>query len=99
MANLRESHTTTDNKARCLAYRNGKRCGRIAKTLCNYKNVNGQTCFQARCSECAGHADVFHYIECENGFVVSSSNVDGWQERHYRPLGPAVAVDVDSRVD
>jgi hypothetical protein len=30
---MRTSHTLTDKRAKCLNYRNGKRCGRLARQL------------------------------------------------------------------
>lgn len=84
MTQMRLSHTTKDGKAQCLHYRNGKRCGRKATTLCNYRNkVNGLPGFMPRCSECSGDSDVEFYTTSDAGYFVKVNALDMMQQRQY----------------
>lgn len=72
MNNMRQTHTTQANKAKCLAYRNGKRCGRVATHIVRYNGARGAVGEQPRCDECASHDDVISSIDSQNGFIVST---------------------------
>jgi len=47
----RRSHTTIENQAKCLAYRDGKRCGRVARFVVEYTDQQGFH-KQSVCAEC-----------------------------------------------
>jgi len=72
---MRESLTDKSGRALCLAYRNGRRCRRLATVV-----VNGQ----AMCAECAAGLPVRD--RCERGFTVKTHNSGGWISRHYHPI-------------
>ena len=85
---MRTSHTNQQGKAKCLAYRNGKRCGRVAK----FEVVYGQGSYhrhQAVCQECKGRlAKAFGESfqvnkESPKGFYVKSNTSSGWTHRTY----------------
>lgn len=74
MTSVRASHTTQQNKARCLAYglRSGGRCGRVAKVLVIYDRPSGRGSInstQPMCRECAEIACHDH-----NGRIVEEYN-------------------------
>jgi len=48
---MRASHTTKTKKAKCLNYRAGKRCGRVARHEVSYRDGIGQH-HLAVCDEC-----------------------------------------------
>ena len=92
----RTSHTTENNKAKCLNYRNGKRCGRKATALVNYINkVTGRPGFMPRCAECAHNDDVTFRTVCGAGFEVCAPDPrDPMQQRRYNPCGEGYAEEV-----
>ena len=82
--NQRLAHTTTDGKAKCLHYRNGKRCGRKATALVNYKSkATGRPGFMPRCDECAGDDDVTFFTTSAAGYFVKVNVMDPMQQRQY----------------
>ena len=46
----KRSHTTIENQAKCLAYRDGKRCGRVARFVVEYTQQGFHK--QSVCAEC-----------------------------------------------
>jgi len=64
---VRTSHTTTTQKAKCLHYRNGSRCGRMGKVLVSYQDRQGYHRSPV-CQECAG------IIEAQGGRVLETSS-------------------------
>lgn len=76
---MRHSHTTKTKKAKCLAYRTGKRCGRVAKLVVEYKNHR-----QSVCKECADKVGGITLQESPKGFTVEVSRVGGWVSRRYK---------------
>jgi len=88
---MRQSHTTIGKKAKCLAYRNSKRCGRVAVALvdCNTA-TQGKKYDMPMCQECADER-VMHWsgiikIQNDQGFTVSSDVFDTWHQRYYHPI-------------
>jgi hypothetical protein len=49
---MRTSHTTTSQKAKCLKYRNGQRCGRVGTILVSFQDHQGWHSYPV-CKECA----------------------------------------------
>jgi hypothetical protein len=95
----RTSHTTENNKAKCLNYRNGKRCGRKAVALVNFINpVNRLPGHMPRCMECAHADDVTFRTICKAGYEVCPPDPrDRMQQRRYNPCGEGYAEEVDPR--
>jgi len=77
---MRASHTTKAGRAKCLAYRNGKRCGRVARVVSGYGSHR-----QALCQECAARIGGQVLQESEAGFVVRSTSFGGIR-REYVPV-------------
>ena len=63
---MRASHTTTTQKAKCLHYRNGSRCGRVSKVLVSYQDRQGYHRSPV-CQECA---DI---IKAQGGEIIEES--------------------------
>ena len=83
----RQAITDKQNRARCMAWRNGKRCNRKATTVILYRKVTCQIGHQARCAECAQNPDVTQIEKtCERGFTVHVSPLDVMHQRHYREV-------------
>jgi len=81
---MRHSITDTNNRAKCMAWRNGKRCNRKATTVVFYRKPTQIEGHQARCAECAQNTDVTRIEqECERGFTVHVSPLDPMHQRHY----------------
>lgn len=87
----RHSHTTKTGKAKCLSYRDGKRCGRIAKVVVESKDHIGYHKMSV-CDECAvrmveqGGCVI---IRSKCGFrVVSSAAWSGMVARMYVRIEP-----------
>jgi len=84
----RISHTTKTGKAKCLAYRNGKRCGRVAtvEVVCG-------THRQTMCRECADaiveqHGSKVVRQESRKGFTVrNAAPFSGMVSREYKRRG------------
>ena len=88
--------TTKSGKAKCLNYRNGKRCGRVAVVeLC----TPGRIIYARKshlprvvCAECAVSLvgqygqDVVRGVS-RKGFKVSERGTEGWVSRHYKAIG------------
>jgi len=64
-------------KARCLAYRNGKRCGRVATFVVKYTDSQGHH-HQSVCSECKEQI-------MANGGTVIQENATGFMASPVRP--------------
>lgn len=79
---MRHSHTTKTKKAKCLSYRNGKRCGRVAKLVVEYGNQR-----QSVCQECADRIGGTILQESPKGFTVIVRRVSGWVSRKYVKIG------------
>jgi hypothetical protein len=79
--------TLTDGKGRplCLAYRQGKRCRRLAVVVGVYQDHTGRRTEQALCRECAQRLGAEISQESARGFAVSTRNSGGWISRHYLP--------------
>jgi hypothetical protein len=86
---MRLSHTTKSGKAKCLHYRNGKRCGRVARHEVEYTERYFRK-HQPVCDECleAIHDECSITIlqTSHNGFTVSESGAMGWQTRIYTAI-------------
>lgn len=67
----RAALTTKQGKAKCLRYRNGKRCGRIGKILVKFQDRTGWHSYPV-CRECAGE------IVSQGGEILETSD-KGWQ--------------------
>jgi len=82
----RHTITNKQNRAKCMAWRNGKRCNRKATTVVFYRKLCSEG-HQARCAECAQANDV-RRIEraCERGFTVYVSPLDPMHQRHYQEV-------------
>jgi hypothetical protein len=90
---MRTSHTTQQGKAKCLMYRDGKRCGRVAKHVITTKRgVSGVTWSHApACNECC-----HEWVENRGAALVQQSNPSGfrvisqtlseWTSRTYVPI-------------
>ena len=63
---MRSTHTTKQKKAKCLVYRNGKRCGRVGKILVSYTDRQGYHRYPV-CAECAAK------IEADGGTIIERS--------------------------
>ena len=78
--------TTKANKAKCLAYRDGKRCGRVAKFVVSYKHSR-----QSVCKECAERIVNEHAgridQESAKGFTVNVTRLGGMVSRRYIEIG------------
>lgn len=82
---MKASHTDKQGRAKCLAYRNGKRCGRVARVIGSYADSQGEH-EQSLCIECA-QAKAAHRIQASRlGFTVHTSNIGGWADRTYRAI-------------
>ena len=90
---MKLAHTTKSGLAKCLAYRNRKRCGRKAVAVVNYRKANGEAGHQTRCKECSNNSDVTFRTVCNKGFAVRVDPLDSWQTRQYIPVGEAYAED------
>ena len=88
---MRLAHTTKSGLAKCLAYRNRKRCGRKATSVVNYHQAHGGAAHQPRCEGCSNSSDVFFRTVCKRGFTVRVDPLDSWQMRQYVPVGEAYA--------
>jgi len=75
----RASLTTKTNKAKCLAYRNGKRCGRVAIVL-----LPRSTTARTRCASCAEGHEAREVSP--KGFRVVSTEFSGWVTREYKRI-------------
>ena len=87
---MRASHTTVQNKAKCLNYRNGKRCGRVARTLVSFTDHLGQHT-QPMCEECAAATVAIGGTIRERspkGFIVHEGGWGGWVQREYKGIPP-----------
>ena len=78
--------TDKKNRAKCLAYRNGKRCGRKATVLMTrshdlHSRVVCQECADRQASEGASVKQVNRA-----GFNVISHSMSGWHSRDYTPI-------------
>lgn len=85
---MRVSHTTVRGKAKCLNYRNGKRCGRVAKTLVSFTDHLGWHT-QPMCEECAAAVAATGGTVRERnsrGFSVSEVVMNGYVQRIYRAV-------------
>jgi hypothetical protein len=81
---MRSSHTTVQGKAKCLAYRNGKRCGRVATVVGRCKrNVWHEA---AMCKECSDRLGAEAMIESAHGFHVRTLSLNSVVSRHYVPV-------------
>lgn len=78
---MRHTLTTKKNKAKCLAYRNGKRCNRIARAVITFTSHSGYH-RQSVCKECAGRKDAIIVQESSSGFNVRVVGF-GMQSREY----------------
>ena len=77
------THVTKSGKAKCLAYRNGKRCGRVAKCIVLHKDSAGNVGPMAACSECSEGNEVLK--SSPKGFAVSVSTF-GPVSREYNAI-------------
>jgi len=83
----RHSHTQQNGKAKCLHYRNSKRCGRVAKFLVNHTDHQGYH-HQAVCEDCKDHIVTSGgQVVAENakGFTVRKVGF-GRSTRTYTPI-------------
>lgn len=83
---MKASHTTKTKKAKCLHYRNGKRCGRVAKALVCYQNPAtlhlGKTTIPM-CEDCSKMGEVIEFSP--KGFSIQITGF-GTQSRQYRRI-------------
>ena len=77
---MRASLTTKRRKAKCLAYRNDKRCGRVATFVVKYTDHQGRH-HQSVCSECK------EQIVAEHGGTVIQENATGFMASPVRAGG------------
>lgn len=84
---MRETLTDKKDRALCMAFRNGKRCKRLARFVVLYDARNTTPGRQARCSECSKRADTIR-IESESslGFRVISTYYVGYHSRKYEAI-------------
>lgn len=84
---MRISHTTKQKKAKCLAYRNGKRCGRVARVVGSYDTSGTRRVshHQSLCVECAERLGAQVTQENSKGFTVVSGGF-GYTVRTYREV-------------
>lgn len=80
---MRSSHTTKRGKAKCLAYRNGKRCGRVAVVVGFVLSQHLQ--HASMCRECSERLGAEVAIESAFGFKVRTTTLMGYTERRYTP--------------
>jgi hypothetical protein len=88
MSTTRISHTTKQLKAKCLHYRNSKRCGRVAKYIATYRDHRGWHKY-AVCKECAESI-----VESKDQGEIVSESCKGYrvvtgfftQSREYREI-------------
>lgn len=83
---MRDTLTDRSNRALCQAYRNGKRCRRLAVVVGTYLDHTGHTAEQALCRECATANRAQIRQESRSGFHVTTHNSGGWISRHYRAI-------------
>jgi hypothetical protein len=75
MNNERPALTTKTGKAKCLAYRNGQRCGRVATYVMRGKSF---------CKECFEDEIICGHVRHNpKGFTVHERNLGGWVTRDY----------------
>ena len=83
----RHTHTTKTEKAKCLAYRDGKRCGRVAKFVITFTSPTGHHT-QSVCAECAKREGATISQESPKGFCVQSGGgFSGMVSRRYIEIG------------
>ena len=79
------THTTKSRKAKCLHYRNGKRCGRVGKVLVSFSDHQGHHEYPV-CKECAEKivAEGGEVLgKSRKGYRVITSRSAGWVTREY----------------
>jgi len=78
------THTTKSGKAKCLHYRNGRRCGRVGKIMVSFRDRQGHHEYPV-CRECADEIvnEKSGQVRGKSpkGYSVSTSNVWGWGVR------------------
>lgn len=80
---MKVNHTDKNGIAKCLSYRNGKRCGRKAKAVVFYRSMVG-TGRHSRCIECSTNEDVVRIEQQnDNGFTVTVDPFDSMSQRKY----------------
>ena len=70
---MKHSHETKTKRAKCLHYRNNKRCGRVAKHEVSFTD-NGRNHHQSVCDECLDNIQK----NCSNVYV-NQSNKKGFR--------------------
>lgn len=72
---MRNSYTTKQKKAKCLAYRDGKRCDRVAKIEGTYTitTTRMMEMHQSLCKECAQRLGAEVIQESDKGFSVHTT--------------------------
>lgn len=84
---MRRSHTTPGGKAKCLAYRHGRRCRRVAVFEVNLASGGHQT-MCAECTDYAVEAGAEIIQSSRSGFTVhDASGFSGYVTREYRRIG------------
>ena len=78
------THTTKQEKAKCLAYRAGKRCGRIAKVEATWTDTQGDH-HAPLCAACADRLNATIQQSSPRGFHVTVSTF-GPVARTYTPI-------------
>ena len=80
------THTTPVGKAKCLAYRDGKRCGRVAKVVVKYHDHQGDH-RQPVCQECAKRIGGTIVKQSPKGFTVhNAGGFSGMIGREYKEI-------------
>ena len=77
----RHAITNKSGKALCMAWRNGKRCRRVAKVVGTYRSNR-----QAMCHDCAEACNAHILQESDKGFTVEVSPFDRMHQRHYKEI-------------
>lgn len=88
----RTSHTTKQGRAKCLHYRQGVRCGRVARYEVQFTDHQGAHHI-AVCKECANRISArgpMTILNMDNeGFMVDTfTNLGGMTRRTYRNIKP-----------
>lgn len=89
MMKHRPSHTTKQNKAKCLHYRSGKRCGRVARFIVSHSDHRAMWDGVTVCEECMNallQEGYYVHKESKKGFHVRSGGFSGWITREYVPI-------------
>lgn len=80
-------HVLTDskNRSKCLAYRAGKRCGRLARFLVSWKNHNNPVCQECKDRIVQEHSGKVKE-ENRKGFTVHIAGIGYGRSREYRKV-------------